>query len=79
MNLEVEVPRTVRALFGNDVAGDMLKRIGRGERVGQAFMNALPDNGMFASLTDSLADPFFKDTYASVWRALDYLTKAHDQ
>ena len=74
MNHEVEVPRVVREAFGPEVARDMLRRISNGERVGQAFMNALPDS-MYLKLTFTTVDPFYKDTYAAVWEALEFLTQ----
>ena len=42
----------------------------QGERKGQAFMNALPEE-MYRKLTGTLLDPFHKDEL--LFKALDYL------
>ena len=42
------------------------------QRLGQAFMNALPGED-YARLSDSLYDPFYKDSYAALNVALDFL------
>lgn len=47
-------------------------RKGGGQRLGQAFMNALPGED-YARLSDSLYDPFYKDSYAALNAALDFL------
>lgn len=42
------------------------------QRMGQAFMNALPEE-QYELLTGTLIDPFYKDDIKSVLTALDYL------
>lgn len=49
------------------------KRLRNGERLGQAFMNTL-DAVDYVRLTGSLYDPFYYDTPARVFAAIEYLT-----
>lgn len=45
---------------------------GRVMRLGQAFMNVLPDTE-YEKLTATPIDPFYKNEWNDVYRALDYL------
>ena len=44
----------------------------RGQRIGQAFMNSLTADE-YNKLTGSLNDPFYRDDWDSIQRAIDYL------
>lgn len=72
---QVEVLEMVSLLFGEETTRNMLIRhIREGQRIGQAFINSI-DADSSDRLLGTLYDPFHKDSYKSVWDAIDYLTK----
>lgn len=45
-----------------------------GQRIGQAWMNAAPDE-VYIALSGSMVDPFYRDDAFSVVKALTWLTR----
>lgn len=50
------------------------RRISKGQRVGQAFMNVLSSDD-YDRLTGTPADPFHSEDWADVEAAIDFLTQ----
>ena len=62
-----------RRTVGDATADVMLRYLNDGQRIGQAFFNALPGYSQ-DRLRGTLADPFYRDTVESVVHAVDFLT-----
>lgn len=70
----IDVLDTTAFLYGEPAALNMLILMEQGQRIGQAFMNSI-DSASYFLLNGSTHNPFYKDSYQSVWGAIDYLTK----
>jgi hypothetical protein len=54
----------------------MLSHESKGVRLGQAFFNALPEKYQSA-LRGTIYDPFYKNEYSEVLRAINFLTSSY--
>jgi hypothetical protein len=72
----IDAHRLVLSTLGTAVADKFYEQVYY-QRIGQAFMNALPKE-YYDKLTGTECDPFHTDNYHGIYTALDYLTDPNE-